>query len=118
MDVSKKGTCRCDGYTLAFCIAMRPPDYQRALLSIFTKAPEKHRAFEQARDVLLDMAADQALLRTILEQHLRVPENLNTLNFPSLAFEIARSPHFLLVANAFFPHGSGTCFHLSPIRSI
>ncbi len=77
--------------------------YVRALDVAF-RAPNKHLAQEQARNVLLDMAADERALRATVARHLSQTESLNTKNFPSLGFEISTTPHYALVANAFFPH--------------
>src|SRR5262245_8657754 len=81
--------------------------YVRAIERIFRRVRDKHQAQEQARAVLLDMAADGRVLPAVLKQHVSNSARLNLGNFPSLGFEIALNPYFGLVANSFFPLPDG-----------
>ena len=81
--------------------------YTAELLDIFRHAPEKHRAHQQSRQVLLDMAADPRCLRAAIAKELRRPGALNQRHYPSVSFPIDSNPHFTLVANCFLPLPSG-----------
>jgi hypothetical protein len=81
--------------------------HKRALDRIFRQARNKHEAQRWSVSLLQDMAADERVLSAVLERHVSKPKNLNTLNFPSLGFEVASNAHYTLVVNTFFPHPDG-----------
>lgn len=81
--------------------------YTAELVRIFRRAPDKHEAHRRSRQLLLDMAADGACLRSALAAEIQRPGGLNTRHFPAVALPIANNPYFNLVANCFLPSPSG-----------
>mgnify|MGYP000880151112 CR=1 FL=1 len=81
--------------------------YTRRLDTAYKVARDKYDAHRIAEPILKEMAQDPEVIPAVLTKHIDRAESFNTKNFPSLGFNVAMSPHYVLVANAFFPLDEG-----------
>lgn len=81
--------------------------YTKQIDRAFAQARDKYDAHRRAEPILVEMARDPEVMPAVIAKHIAKWQTFNTKNFPSLGMNIAMSPHYVLVANAFFPLDEG-----------